>query len=151
MPLALPLPHRSCDRAPIRLRAPARRGLTLLELVVVLGMLGVMMALVAPAILGRVRSEATLAEVLAGARANAVARAQTLDLVVEASGDWWLRALPPDDSLIVQRGRIATRPAIDFVLRISALGACIPRTALPDEIRELDAASCRVPVRAEAP
>ena len=70
-------------------RAYARAGVTLLELIVVISVLGLILAVAAPSFLtpdGQPSSE--LADVVATARRTAVLRGEPVTLVIETNGVW---------------------------------------------------------------
>ncbi len=104
----------------------ARAGLTLLELLVVLTLLGLAAALAAPALRPPAAPPATpLARTVAEARATALRRAEALQLDVDSDGGWRLRAR---DSVLA-RGQLDARAAGDALplrLAISPLGVCVP-------------------------
>ena len=100
-----------------------RPGITLIELVVVLVVLGLGTALVAPALIFSESSEAgELARLLDGAVELAVGREQTVVLVVEGDGRWRIPA--PDGGPVLAEGRLEVEMARGFTLRISPLGSC---------------------------
>jgi type II secretory pathway pseudopilin PulG len=95
---------------------------TLLELLVVLVLLGLAAAAVAPAVRGPVTEPADPRErTIAAARALAVRRAEALRLEIDAAGRWRLLAR---DSVL----RTGALPAAGAPLRlaISPLGVCVP-------------------------
>ncbi|MEP7380769.1 MAG: prepilin-type N-terminal cleavage/methylation domain-containing protein [Gemmatimonadota bacterium] len=120
----------------------SRRGVTLIELLVALVVLGGMVALVAPALTVPTPHDVGLTGVVRSARSAAIARAQPLALTVAASGDWSVRPLPPDDALVVAEGRLDRPLARSLRLQLSPLGACVPLTPLPAALVGWDAASC---------
>lgn len=128
-----------------------RRGVTLLELVVVLALVGTVLALVLPALAAPPSRRGRLDAVLRAARGSAIARAQTLTLAVAPSGGWRVRALPPDDTLRILDGVLDAPPSVGYELQLSPLGACFPATTLPAEFGGWDAAACRPSRLAERP
>ena len=113
-----------------------RAGLTLIEVVVVLVVLGLGAALVAPAIRSSAEPDEKLANVLAAARETAVRRAETTFLTVDAQGAWRIAAL--SDTTPIASGRFGDGTA-QLRVRVSPLGACFSEGA---GTRSLDAASC---------
>jgi len=106
-----------------------RPGVTLLELLVVVLLLGVAAALTAPALL-RERADAGehagRGRVTAFARAAAVRRGETLALDVAADGRWTLRvargdSLPLADGTLDAADSLAPRR-----LLVTPLGLCLP-------------------------
>ncbi len=111
--------------------------MTLMEVVVVLVILGISTALVTPALLPVRTPDATLDDVIAGARATAIARAQRLQLTVGVTGSWSLGA-PGGE--VVASGSLATTGGQPLRLELSPLGTCVARSGLPVS---WDAARCR--------
>ena len=120
-----------------------RRGLTLLELMVALALLGLMLALVTPLFRRPTRRDGRLDAVLRAARATAISRSETMALRVRADGQWSVRALPPDDALLLLSGTLDSQPSLAFQLQLTPLGACLPTSSLPAEFAGWDAAGCR--------
>lgn len=118
-----------------------RPGVTLVELVVVLGLLGMMAALVLPPLVPPAPRTTTLPDVVRAARAAALARAQTLQLTVTASGRWHLHPLPPMDRDTLAAGTLAG--AAPLQLQITPLGACLASPPVPPLLAGWDAAACR--------
>ncbi len=125
--------------------------MTLLELVVALALVGTLLALVIPSLAPPAARGGRVEEMLRAARGAAIARAQTLTLDVTATGAWRVLALPPGDTTAIVTGALDTPPSLAFRLQLSALGACLPATALPREFAGWDAAGCRPAVLAERP
>ncbi|MGZ8414640.1 MAG: prepilin-type N-terminal cleavage/methylation domain-containing protein [Gemmatirosa sp.] len=126
---------------PILARAnrPARRGVTLLELLVVLLLLGLAAALAAPRLLRPRAADAgdPLARTVAMGRALALRRAEALRLEIDADGRWRLVAR---DS-VLQRGALPTATT-PLRLGISPLGVCMPEPADDAPAPAWDAAAC---------
>lgn len=135
------VPHRVSSRLSRQMLVP-RGGVTLLELLVALLLVGGMLALVAPTLRTPASRDGQLGSVLRAARSAAIGRAQTLTLSIGASGDWSVRPLPPGDTIEVLGGTLDAPPSVPFALQLSALGACTPATTLPSELAGWDAASC---------
>ena len=113
-----------------------RAGLTLIEVVVVLVVLGLAAALVAPAVRSSAEPDEDLANVLAAARETAVRRAERIYLSVDGRGAWQIRASTDTASIATGRFRDGTA---QLRVRVSPLGACFSEGV---GIRGLDAASC---------
>lgn len=122
--------------------AQGPRGVTLLELLVALVLLGGMVALVAPAMVTPGPTTSDVMTVVRTARSAAIARSEPLVLTVGATGEWAVRPLPPDDQRPVLQGTVATPPVRVLRLQVSPLGACIPLATLPPSLAGWDAASC---------
>ncbi len=131
-------------RARVKTDAPARvaRGVTLVELLVALSLMGVVAALVLPSF-SRPHDEGTpIGDVVRAARGAAIARAQLLSLTVKANGSWSVHPLPPDDSLTILGGQLDRPTTAPFQLQLTPLGACLATTPLPADFRGWDAAGC---------
>jgi prepilin-type N-terminal cleavage/methylation domain-containing protein len=126
----------------IRPPSDARPGVTLLELLVVLVLLGLVAALTAPAAL-RAPTDAALSEetrVVSMTRAAAVRRGETLALDVRADGVWTMK-VARGDSLPLGEGRIAApRPPVRLL--VTPLGVCLPDGDDADAA-PWDATACR--------
>ncbi len=95
--------------------------MTLIEIVVVLVVLGVTLALVAPTVVSRPPSpETALQEVVESARRLALRRAETLTLSLETGGRWVLEGR--GDRL--ETGVVEGSGTGPLRLHISPLGAC---------------------------
>ena len=116
----------------------ARRGVTLLELLVVLLLLGLAVALTLPRIAVPRGPDAgdPLARTVAMGRALALRRAEALRLEVDADGRWRLLAR---DS-VLQRGQLPA--AAPLRLGISPVGVCVPEPADEVAAPTWDAGTC---------
>ncbi len=105
-------------------RSPARPGFTLVEILVVLIMMGLAAALVAPALLAPHHHASTLNDVVAGAREAAARRGEVLYLSIEPTGRWRLEggANPLEGTLAA--GRVEPFVAVPVTLIVSPLGSC---------------------------
>lgn len=101
-----------------------RSGITLVELVVVLVVLGLTSALVAPALIFPEPADSDPWSPALGAAVEAAAsREQVVRLVVEDDGRWWLAASGEPDA--IAEGSLDV-PGAGFVLAVSPLGSCGP-------------------------
>lgn len=123
-------------------RSGKRRGVTLLELVVALTLLGVVAALVVPALATPAGRRGAFDDVLRAARGVAIARAQSLTLDVGRDGAWLLRPGTAGDTTHLGSGALEQEPSVSFQLQLTPLGACLPASALPAEYGGWDAAAC---------
>lgn len=123
--------------------ASARSGFTLLEIVIVMVLAALLAAAVGPSLIFRAPAAPTLDQVIAAGRDAAVARAQSLRLVVTSSGEWSLRLPMPYDSAIAT-GVVtnASTPSGLIDLRLSPLGSCVAARPLPPAHSQWDAARC---------
>jgi prepilin-type N-terminal cleavage/methylation domain-containing protein len=99
----------------------SRRGFTLLEVMVVLVLIGLASALVAPSLLSpQRRTDDAVARLIDSARRAAVQRAGPVTLSIATNGSWVLEA----DGVEPRRGTV-NWPHLDPVrIHVSALGAC---------------------------
>jgi prepilin-type N-terminal cleavage/methylation domain-containing protein len=130
--------------------ALGRRGFTLLEIIVVLLLMALATALVAPAIGSRQpRSRDEVADLLQMARLAAVRRGEVVTVTVAASGQW---RLDGDASAVdgpIASGQLGAKPAAALTVAVSPLGACAPgldsaSTAL---LASVDPLTCQPPAR----
>ncbi len=111
-------------------------GMTLVELVVVLSLVGLVAAVTLPAIVTPSEPRG-FGQVVRDGRALAVARAQSLRLTITATGAWSLVAL---DSILAT-GSVASW-TLPVELELTPTGACLPRAELPASWRAWDAVQC---------
>ena len=136
-----PLPSQRLEAValPSLFSAPVfpRRGMSLLELLVVLTLMGVAGALVAPVFRPRSPAPERADEALvASARQAAVRRAEPLRVRMSANGSWSIVA--QRDGAMIDSGHAAGQlPALDLL--VDALGGCVPA---PSQAREFDPLSC---------
>jgi prepilin-type N-terminal cleavage/methylation domain-containing protein len=104
--------------------ARGQRGFTLIEVLIVLVILGLLVALVAPApLFSRRGPEEALNEVIDAARRAAVQRAGTVTLLLDSEGGWMLEAEGEAEPL--RTGTLESPPSSPLRLDISPLGACM--------------------------
>lgn len=114
---------RNLCRARSSIGASPRTGLTLLEVVVTLVVLGLAAALVSPAITPpHPDPDAERSRLIARSRESAVQRAQDLVLVIDSSGAW--RLFPAATPAEGRTGR-GLAPQAPLTLRVSSLGGCL--------------------------
>src|SRR6266566_2807249 len=116
-----------------------RRGFTLVEMLVVLVLLGLAAALVAPAFVPPRARQTELVELIGATRDAAVRRGEVVALHVERSGAWQVEG--------VAAGRLATPlPAAPFTLIVSPLGSCAfdVRSGAAARAIRLDPLTCEV-------
>jgi prepilin-type N-terminal cleavage/methylation domain-containing protein len=120
------------------------RGLTLLEMVVVLVLLGVVLALsVPPLVPPRTGSDDPVQGVLDTARRAAVRRAESLSLAIDADGRWVIASADPSAPETVRSGRLDRSPGAALRATVSPLGACWI-DAGADASPRLDPVRCRL-------
>jgi prepilin-type N-terminal cleavage/methylation domain-containing protein len=105
-----------------------KRGFTLIEILVVLAILGIGYALVAPRLLEPADSTAELQRVIEAARRSALTAAQSRVLLVDADGNYELRQA---DGEAIARGELKEKSVVAVRLRVSALGACLLESNTP--------------------
>jgi prepilin-type N-terminal cleavage/methylation domain-containing protein len=100
------------------------RGVTLLELLIVLTLMGIAAAVVAPSFGARSATpEASRSALVTSARRMAVRRAERLSLRLSQNGAWSVRTLT--DGAVLDSGHV--RDALpDAELLLDALGGCVP-------------------------
>ena len=111
--------------------------MTLLEVLVVMAVLGLVTAVVLPALVVPQTEPAGIGQVVRKTRALAITRAQTLRLTVAEDGRWMVR----DDAQAIDSGAIATPGRIE--LWFSPAGHCRLATALPAAWDGWDVTRCR--------
>jgi prepilin-type N-terminal cleavage/methylation domain-containing protein len=108
-------------------RSPAhsRPGVTLLELIVVLALLGLLLAVAAPAfVIPSEKKESELAVVLAAAQRAAILRAEPVTLIVSENGNWRVDSPSTANTSPIATGTLA-RSAGGLRVQISPLGTCV--------------------------
>lgn len=129
---------RDCEDVPLPISSMPRRGVTLLELAVVLTIMGVAAALVTPILSTRTSADTPRAEIIAGARRQAIRRAEPLRLRIVDSGRWTLWAAR--DGVMLDSGTFtpASNPtaastesfSASLDVLIDALGGCVPTSSV---------------------
>ena len=125
-----------------------RRGFTLVEMLVVLVLLGLAAALVAPAILPSRHDDASeFSGLLASARDAALRRGEVMWLRVESSGAWRVDVDASSAQGAIATGQLATPVSgTGFTVMISPLGSCAfdIRSAAAARAIPLDPLTCEV-------
>jgi prepilin-type N-terminal cleavage/methylation domain-containing protein len=119
------------------------RGYTLIEMLVVLVLMGLAAALVAPTLMpSRAPSDEVLA-LIAQARSTGVRRAETVTLTLEASGAWRLNGAASRAAGAIAAGRLS-RLQTALTLVFSPLGSCGAdvATAAAAEALRIDPLTC---------
>jgi prepilin-type N-terminal cleavage/methylation domain-containing protein len=133
-------------------RTPASRrsasgGYTLLELVVVLILLGVVAAVVAPGLPAlRADPAPELRLVINNARNAAIRRGETVHLRVDRSGAWRMAVGPAERGAPLMSGRLRATVQAATDLVFSPLGTCAaPAESLPPMLNpQIDPLTCQV-------
>lgn len=106
-----------------------RPGATLLELIVVLALLGLLLAIAAPAfIVPNEKSEPNVAAVVATARRAAILRAEPVTLTFEENGAWRVDSDATPGTSPIATGRLASSTN-GVRIRISPLGVSVPESS----------------------
>lgn len=115
--------------------------MTLVELVVALTLLAIAASLVVPALLTPTTEQGGtgLQSVVSQTRALAIARAQTLELLVAKDGSYSVRTLSPGSILL--GGNLGTTANATRIL-ITPLGACLVKAADAAAPRLVDSSRC---------
>jgi len=119
-------------------------GYTLIEVIVVLVLIAIAAALVAPAFVTPRNPEAAIMAVIGQARALAIRRAEAMELRIEPSGAWRLDGAASQQTGRVATGTISPAPAAALTLIFSPLGSCASdvATASAAEPLRLDLLTC---------
>jgi prepilin-type N-terminal cleavage/methylation domain-containing protein len=110
----------------------AQIGFTMVEVIVVLVLLTIAAAVVAPSLLSSHSASSELTSLVRSAREAAVSRGETVHLRIDQSGAWQVvaGALTGDEILI--SGRLTNVPAEPVKLVFSPLGTCgLPAETVP--------------------
>ena len=100
------------------------KGYTVIEVIVVLVLMAIAAALVAPAFVTPKGRAAAITEVLGQARALAIRRAETMELHIEPSWAWRLDGTASQQTGPVATGTLKSAPAAALTLSFSPLGSC---------------------------
>lgn len=104
-----------------------RRGFTLVELLVVLALMGLGVALVAPALQPpQAEPEPQFAPLLRAGRTAAIARGEPTILQVHAAGQWRVDGRGAGAGDPLASGMLSPPPAVPFSVVFSPLGTCAP-------------------------
>lgn len=130
-------------------RGTRRRGVTLLELIVVLALLGLVLAIAAPTfIVPSERQESELAKLVGSARRAAILRGEPVTVVLDGNA-WRIDgdanpAAPP-----IATGSIGS-PVGTFRLHVSPIGTCIAESDDEAAVPTWNALECRIASTVEA-
>jgi len=129
-------------------RRRLRRGVTLLELIVVVVLLGLLLGVAAPAfVIPTEKEESGRSIVLTTARRAAILRAEPVTLVVDQNGDWRLDSPATAGASPIATGRL-DRSAGGLRVQVSPLGTCVA-TEGAASLRSWNATQCRTDVAVE--
>lgn len=123
----------------MRTSAQMRRGFTLIEMVIVLAIVGIALALVAPSLILEPR-RSSLATVISDARRAALAKSETVSLSVAENGGWEMAGL--QSIATIASGKGIPPGAGAFTMNISPLGVCTIDDASDQQRRTLDPFTC---------
>jgi prepilin-type N-terminal cleavage/methylation domain-containing protein len=123
------------------------RGITLIELIVVLVLIAMGASLAAPALLRREQTpEGGLAPLLVPARAAAARRGETVRLHISDAGEWRIDGAASAEAGPLSSGRVEPFPGLPLTLIVSPLGSCgfDARSAAAASAIRLDPLSCEI-------
>ena len=122
----------------------SRYGVTLLELIVVLSLIGLMLAVVAPSfIVPAARSESDFARVLETARRAAILRAEPVTLSLADDGPWRLDGDATPGAPPIATGLLRAPAGRGVRVRISPLGTCVLETMDGGAVATWNLVGCR--------
>jgi prepilin-type N-terminal cleavage/methylation domain-containing protein len=132
--------------APQSRHMPRRSGFTLLELLVVLILMGLVAALVAPALLPRHRDQSALNTLLASARDLAAQRGDVVSVHIDPTGEWRMEAGGNPVQAPIATGRLQPFFTVAVTLMVSPLGSCgfDVRSAAAVDAKALDPLTCEM-------
>ncbi|HEU4681388.1 MAG TPA: GspH/FimT family protein [Gemmatimonadales bacterium] len=121
----------------------AQTGFTMVEVIVVLVLLTLAAAVVAPSLLPSRSESSELTSLVRNARETAIRRGETVHLRIDQSGSWQVAAgaLTGDEILI--SGRLTNVPAHGTKLVFSPLGTCGP-PAESETVLAFDPLTCEL-------
>lgn len=124
-------------------RIARRRGVTLLELIVVLALMGLVLAIAAPAfITPRSNASGGLTDVVATARRAAILRAEPVTLAIDSNGTWEIDGDATPNAPPIATGKIAASIGA-LRVRVSPMGTCVPDESAPGKA-QWNALDCRL-------
>jgi prepilin-type N-terminal cleavage/methylation domain-containing protein len=130
-------------------RGSSRRGVTLLELIVVLALLGLVLAIAAPAFIVPSQPRASdLGAALATARRAAILRGEPVTLAIDAAGAWRVDGDASPGAPPIATGTIGPRIG-KMRVRVSSVGTCIPEPADGVRLPDWNALGCGVAAASE--
>jgi Tfp pilus assembly protein FimT len=102
-----------------------RHGVTLLELIIIVVVLGVMLAVAAPSLMPPAQQrDSQLAAVIATARRAALVRGEPVTVSFDAGGRWRLEVDASPSATLIARGNLVP-PIGRLRVRISSAGTCV--------------------------
>jgi prepilin-type N-terminal cleavage/methylation domain-containing protein len=123
------------------------RGITLIELIVVLVLIAMGASLAAPALLRREpKAGGGLAPLIAPAREAAARRGETVRLHISDGGEWQIEGAASAEAGPLSSGRVEPFPGLPLTLIVSPLGSCgfDARSAAAASAIRLDPLSCEI-------
>ena|SRR5438552_14476575 len=100
------------------------RGFTLVEVLVVIALLGLAVALVAPALIPSRHEESPLSALIRSARDAATRRQEVLYLRIDRSGSWLLEGTASPSAGVLASGRVEGFAGPSVTLVLSPVGTC---------------------------
>jgi len=119
-----------------------RRGVTLLELIVVLALLGLVLAIAAPSfIVPAARTESGLGRALDVARRAALIRGEPVTLSLARDGSWRVDGTASIGAPSIATGSLGG-PTTAMRVHVSALGTCVPEPTDGSTLPTWNAIAC---------
>jgi prepilin-type N-terminal cleavage/methylation domain-containing protein len=127
----------------------SRRGVTLLELIVVLALLGLVLAIAAPAFIVPTPPRASdLGAALATARRAAILRSEPVTLAIDAAGVWRVDGDASPGAPPIATGTIGSRIG-RMRVRVSPVGTCVPEPTDGVRLPDWNALGCGITASSE--
>ena len=125
---------------------PRRSGLTLIEILVVLILMGLVAALVAPNLLPRHRDQSAINALLGSAREVAARRGEVVYVHVDPTGQWRMEAGADPSRGPLATGRVPPFLTASVTLMVWPLGSCAfdLRSAAAASAVALDPLTCEI-------
>jgi len=116
---------------------------TLLELIVVIALLGLILAIAAPAfVVPTARPESELTTVVATARRAAIVRGEPVTLAILESGAWRIDGDATPTASPIATGKLAASVGV-LRIRVSAMGTCVADPVTTQDAADWNALECR--------
>jgi prepilin-type N-terminal cleavage/methylation domain-containing protein len=129
---------------PARRRRRIRAGVTLLELIVVISLMGLVLAIAAPSFIAPApERKSELTSVLETARRSASLRGEPVTLSVDDAGAWRIDGDATPTASPIGAGTLGSRIGA-FRVRVSPLGTCVSDVARAPSLGDWNVVDCRL-------